>query len=95
MIRLAAITGLAIVTGAGFALAAQGTSGRPGAILDPSQCYKMWNKAVKHDGGYLAVTESGPYVVNFKLVDQNKDGKIRKSEWKAACNKGLVQYAQN
>jgi hypothetical protein len=94
MLRLATITGLAIVAGAGFALAAQGTSGRPGAILDPSQCYKVCSKAVK-DGSYVKLQEAGPYIVNFKLVDQNKNGKITKSEWKAACNKGLVQYAQN
>jgi Ca2+-binding EF-hand superfamily protein len=31
-----------------------------------------------------------PYIVNFKMVDVDGDGKITADEFKAACGKGLV-----
>jgi hypothetical protein len=36
-----------------------------------------------------------PFVVNFKLVDVDGNGKISEAEFKDGCKKGLVQQALN
>ncbi len=34
-----------------------------------------------------------PYIVNFQMVDTDKDGKISAAEFKTGCGKGWVQSA--
>ena len=37
--------------------------------------------------------EALPYIVNFQMVDTDKDGKISAAEFKTGCRKGWVQSA--
>ena len=41
------------------------------------------------DGDTLAKDKAVPFVVNYEMVDTDKDGKISQSEFQAACCKGL------
>ena len=34
-----------------------------------------------------------PFVVNYEMVDTDKDGKISAAEFKAGCSKGWIQKA--
>ena len=65
-------------------------SGRPGAVLDESNCAAVWSKAA---GGSDTLTydKTGPYVTNMQAADPDNDGKFTKTEFMDACKKGLVQ----
>jgi len=95
MSKLATLTGLALLFTAGYA-AAQNTmtSGRPSAVLNDARCHEMWSKAVPK-GDTLAQADAAPYIVNFHQADTNKDGSISKTEFWAACRKGLVKYTNH
>jgi len=42
-------------------------------------------------GATISQDQAVPYIVNFKLVDGDGDGKISADEFKAGCGKGLVK----
>ena len=94
MRKLTCLYGLALsltVTCA-FAQSNSMTSGRPSAVLTPDQCAQVWAKAVP-SGDFLTEANAAPYIVNFKQADgPDQDGKISKSEFEAACAKGLVKF---
>jgi sporulation protein YlmC with PRC-barrel domain len=100
--KLAAMTSVVFLLGAGYAFAGPGAgepkepadpaSGRPGAMLDDAKCASVWN-LMERDGDTLSEGKAAPFVVNFKLVDTNADGKISEAEFKDGCKKGLVQEA--
>ena len=91
--KLAILISIAVVLGAGTALA-QGannmTSGRPSAVLNDQQCQAVWNIA-SPNGATISKDQAVPYIVNFQLVDGDGDGQISADEFKAACGKGLVK----
>ena len=91
--RLAILTSLALLVGAGCAIA-QGTntmtSGRPSAVLNDDQCQTVW-KMASPNGATLSKDQAVPYIVNFSMVDVDGDGNITADEFKAACGKGLVK----
>ena len=95
MIKLAALTSLALLLTAGYAAAQQNTmtAGRPSAVLTPDQCNAIWSKAVP-TGDTLAQADAAPYIVNFAQVDTDNTGTINKKEFDAACGKGLVKNPQ-
>jgi hypothetical protein len=68
------------------------SSGRPSAVLDDAQCSDVWS-LTQRQGDALTEGEAAPFIVNFKLVDANADGKISQAEFKDGCKKGLVQQA--
>jgi sporulation protein YlmC with PRC-barrel domain len=68
------------------------TSGRPGAVLDDAKCANVWS-LTEREGDTLSEAKAAPFVVNFKLVDTNADGKISEAEFKDGCKKGWVQEA--
>jgi hypothetical protein len=71
------------------------TSGRPSAVLNAEQCGQVWAKAVP-SGDSLAEADAAPFIVNFKQADgDDQDGKISKSEFEAACAKGLVKFTDH
>lgn len=65
-------------------------SGRPSAALDDAKCQSVW-KMASPNGETLAQDKAVPYVVNFQMVDADKDGKISADEFKAGCGKGWIQ----
>lgn len=91
-----------LLMSAGFALAGPGagnptapadpSSGRPTAILDDAACSNVWS-LTQRQGDTLSEGEAAPFIVNFKLVDANADGKISEAEFKDGCKNGLVQQA--
>jgi hypothetical protein len=98
---LAALTALTILLGASSAFAGGGApvpekpeggppSGRPGAVLDDAKCEAVWTKT-EREGDTLSEGKAAPFIVNFKMVDANNDGKITQDEFKDGCKKGFVQ----
>ena len=101
--KLAAITATAVLLSAGYAFAGAGapvpegsqndaSSGRPSAVLDDAKCQSVW-KMASPNGDALAGDKAVPYIVNFQMVDTDKDGKISAAEFKSGCGKGWIQSA--
>jgi hypothetical protein len=101
--KLATFTAVAVLFSAGYAFAGAGApvpegsqsgepSGRPSAVLDDAACQNVW-KMASPNGDTLANDKVVPYIVNFQMVDTNKDGKISAAEFKTGCNKGWIQSA--
>lgn len=84
-----ALATVALMCSAGFALAADEPSGRPGQILSDNQCQQAWDRAGGKDGS-ISETKARPYTPNFKRLDTSNDRNISFDEWKAGCNKGWV-----
>jgi hypothetical protein len=98
--KFATITFAAVVLSAGYAFAGAGApvpegsqtppaSGRPSAALDDAKCQSVWKTAAPN-GDTLSQDKAAPYVVNFQMVDTDKDGKISQSEFQAGCAKGWI-----
>ena len=91
-----------LLMSAGYTLAGPGAgepttpadpaAGRPSAILDDATCANVWS-LTQRQGDTLSEGEAAPFIVNFKLVDANADGKISEAEFKDGCKNGLVQQA--
>src|SRR5512134_550109 len=101
--KLATFTTMAVLFSAGYAFAGAGApvpegsrsgepSGRPSAVLDDAACQNLW-KMASRNGDTLAGDKAVPYVVNFQMVDTDKDGQISAAEFKTGCGKGWVQSA--
>jgi hypothetical protein len=99
--RTATFAALTMLLGASSAFAGAGApvpekpeggppSGRPGAILDDTKCEAVWSMT-EREGDTLSEGKAAPFIVNFKIVDANNDGKITQDEFKEGCKKGLVQ----
>jgi hypothetical protein len=99
--KLAIVTTLTVMLSAGSALAGAGApvpekpeggppSGRPGAVLDPDKCKAVWS-LTEREGDTLSQDKAAPFIVNFTMVDTNKDGKVSQDEFTDGCAKGLVQ----
>jgi EF hand domain-containing protein len=99
--KLAIVTSVAVLLSAGYALAGAGApvpegsqtpppSGRPSAPLDDAACQDVWKMAAP-SGDTLAKDKAVPFVVNFEMVDTDKDGKISQSEFQAGCGAGWIQ----
>jgi sporulation protein YlmC with PRC-barrel domain len=102
VMKLALVTSALCLIAAGHTWAGPGAgepkesadpaSGRPGAVLDDAKCASVWS-LTERDGDTLSEDKAAPFVVNFKLVDANADGKVSETEFKDGCKKGLVQEA--
>jgi hypothetical protein len=99
--RIAIMTCVAVLLTAGYAFAGAGApvpegsqnpppSGRPTAPLDDAACQSVW-KMASPNGETLSKDKATPFVVNYELVDTDKDGKISQSEFQAGCGKGWLQ----
>lgn len=99
--KFATMTFATVLLSAGYALAGAGapvpegsqtppSSGRPSAALDDAKCQSVWKMAAPN-GDTLSQDKATPYVVNFQMVDTDKDGKISQSEFQAGCVKGWIQ----
>jgi hypothetical protein len=99
--KLAAVTTLAMLLVVGSAFAGAGApvpegsqnpppSGRPSAPLDDAACQDVWKMAAPA-GDTLSKDKATPFVVNYEMVDADKDGSISQSEFQAGCGKGWIQ----
>ena len=99
--KLATLTAVAILLSAGSAFAGGGTpgpegsqnpppSGRPSAVLDDATCATVW-KMASPNGDTLSKDKATPFVVNYEMVDTDKDGKISQAEFQAGCGLGWIQ----
>ena len=99
--KSAALTFVALLLTAGYAYAGAGApvpegsqtpppSGRPSAMLDDTACQDAWKMAAPN-GDTLAKDKAMPFVVNYEMVDTDKDGKISQAEFKAGCGNGWIQ----
>jgi hypothetical protein len=101
--KLATLTAAALLLSAGYAFAGAGApvpegsqnpppSGRPSAPLDDAACQEVW-KMASPNGETLSQDKATPFVVNYEMVDTDKDGKISAAEFTAGCGKGWIQKA--
>jgi hypothetical protein len=101
--KLATMTTLAILLSAGYAFAGggapvpaqprgDGASGRPSAVLDDAKCQAVWS-LTEREGDVLSEDKAAPFIVNFNMVDTDRDGKISQEEFTQGCKKGWVQEA--
>jgi hypothetical protein len=100
--KLTILTTTLLLCSASYAIAGPGAgepkepadpaSGRPGAVLDDAKCTSVWSMT-ERDGDTLSEGKAAPFIVNFKMVDADNDGKITEAEFKEGCKKGLVQEA--
>ena len=99
--KLATVTALATLLSAGYAFAGGGAqvppvpeggapSGRPSAVLDEAKCESVWNMT-EREGDILSEAKAAPFIVNFKMVDTDRDGWITQDEFKQGCKNGWVQ----
>jgi hypothetical protein len=99
--RTVAVACLTFFLSAGMALAGAGApvpekpeggppSGRPGAILDDTKCKAVWG-VTEREGDLLVADKAAPFIVNFEMVDTNKDGKVNQDEFTQGCKNGWVQ----
>jgi hypothetical protein len=99
--KLAIVTTMAVFLGTGAAFAGGGApvpegsqnpppSGRPSAPLDDAACQDVWKMAAP-SGDTLSKDAAVPFVVNYEMVDTDKDGKISHSEFQTGCGKGWIQ----
>lgn len=97
------IAALALMFSASYALAGGGApvppqqsgsdpSGRPAAVLDDAKCQTVWSQTDR-EGDVLSEDKAAPFIVNFKMVDTDGNGKISQDEFKQGCKAGLVQMA--
>jgi hypothetical protein len=85
--KLVTLTCLAGMVALGFAGAAHAAQGKP---LNSTECNKAWSMA-SPNGETLDQGKAVDYVINFTMVDSNKDGQISKDEFDSACSKGMVK----
>jgi hypothetical protein len=99
--KLATVAALATLLSAGYAFAGGGApvppvpeggapSGRPSAVLDEAKCDSVWNMT-EREGDILSEGKAAPFILNFKMVDTDRDGWITQDEFKQGCKNGLVQ----
>src|SRR4029078_11477884 len=62
-------------------------SGRPSAALDDVARQEGW-KMASTNAHTLSKDKATPFVVNYQMVDTDKDGKISAAEFTAGCGKG-------
>jgi hypothetical protein len=85
--KLSTVTYLMVLAGAGLA----GTAALAANVVVPKEkCDAAWHMA-SPNGDTIANGASVPVVLNFTMVDSNKDGAIDADEFSKACSSGLVQ----
>ncbi len=92
MRMLCTIVGLAVCCSMGGAAFAANN----GAVkLSAAQCSTLWEKVNVSGAATIDASQAQGYVSNFKAADPDNDGTLTKTEFQAACAKGLVQDSAN
>jgi hypothetical protein len=85
--KLSTVTYLIALAGAGLA----GSAALAANVAVPAdKCDAAWHMA-SPGGDAIASGANVPLVLDFTMVDTNKDGSINKDEFSKACSAGLVQ----
>jgi hypothetical protein len=85
--KLSTVTYLMVLAGAGLV---GGAALAANVVVPKEKCNSAWKLASPH-GDAIANGAAVPVVLNFTIVDANKDGKVDKKEFKDACKAGQVQ----
>jgi hypothetical protein len=78
---------------AGAAYAQTSPAPKPGAgalKMTQAECQSLWNKLDASKAGSVSEAQAKAYVIDFKSVDANSDGKLSQTEFQAGCEKGQV-----
>lgn len=62
-----------------------------GVKLSQAECDAAWAKANPGGKDKISAGQAGPYLADVMAANTNKDGSIDQSEFKAACDKGLMK----
>jgi hypothetical protein len=63
-----------------------------GAPLDDAKCKAVWT-IVSPNGAAISKDKPVPYIIDFTMVDTNKDATIDANEFKAGCAAGWIAPA--
>lgn len=85
--RLAILTFTTILIGVASVQAAE-----KGAPLDDAKCKAVWT-IVSPNGAAISKDKPVPYIIDFTMVDTNKDATIDANEFKAGCAAGWIAPA--
>ena len=85
--RLAILTCTTILIGAASVQAAEKTT-----PLDDAQCKATWT-IVSPNGAAISKDQPVPSIVDFTMVDTNKDATVDADEFKAGCAAGWIAPA--
>jgi hypothetical protein len=85
--KLSTVTYLMVLAGASFAASAALAAN---VVVPKEKCAAAW-KMASPGGDAIASGANVPVVLNFTMVDSNKDGKVDADEFNKACTAGLVQ----
>ena len=92
--KVAMVAGLAMPLS--FVTALAGVSGATApsnpAALDDGECLAVWSEATAGEDR-LSYDKAAPYVSDLHAADPDSDGYFDKTEFIAACQKGLVERA--
>jgi hypothetical protein len=92
MRMLCTIVGLAVCCSMGGAAFAANN----GAVkLSAAQCSTLWEKVNVAGAATIDASQAQGYVSKFKAADPDNDGTLTKTEFQAACARGLVQDSAN
>jgi hypothetical protein len=86
--RLTLLTVAIVLTGAATGAGAA----EKGAPLDDAQCKAAWT-IVSPNGAAISEGETVPSIIDFTMVDTNKDAAIDADEFKAGCAAGWIAPA--
>ena len=75
-----------------FAAATCASAAEKGAPLDDAQCKAAWT-IVSPNGAAISKDQTVPSIIDFTMVDTNKDAKIDADEFKAGCAAGWIAPA--
>jgi EF hand len=67
---------------------------KAGPPLDYAKCQTVWALA-SPTGAALSFEKAAPYVMDFTVIDVNRDGKISEEEFRGACHGGWVKEASS
>ena len=87
--RLAILTCALVLTGAATHGAQAADKGKP---LDDAQCKAAWT-IVSPNGAAISKDKPVPSIIDWTMVDSNKDATIDANEFKAGCAAGWIAPA--
>ena len=88
--KLAILTCATVLIGASYVGVTSGAqAAEKGAPLDDAKCQAVWT-IVSPNGAAISKDKVVPSIVDFTMVDTNKDGAIDANEFKAGCTAGWI-----